>query len=134
MKGSERGHRSARTVPVGSARSADACGRASAHVRAVARGTAAHVAVTARLDCRIHFALDGPTDGEPCVIENAFTYDWRLWTLPDVLELLREAGFSDARVWRHTHDPARGREGVFFGPVEAIEDLDTWTAYVVGVR
>jgi len=29
-----------------------------------------------------------------------FTYDWRLWTLPDAIELLREAGHSgDVRVW-----------------------------------
>lgn len=28
-----------------------------------------------------------------------FHYDWRMWTVPDVRELLRQAGFSTTYVW-----------------------------------
>jgi hypothetical protein len=29
----------------------------------------------------------------------AFTYDFRLWMLPEVIECLYEAGFKDVKVW-----------------------------------
>jgi SAM-dependent methyltransferase len=90
-------------------------------------------AVANRLDCRIHFVVDD-ADGNPTTIENAFQYDWRIWTLPEITELMREAGFADAQVWRHTWDASKGKEGVFLGPVARIENLDTWLAYVIGVR
>ena len=90
-------------------------------------------AVANRLDCRIHFVVDD-ADGNPTTIENAFQYDWRIWTLPELTELMREAGFADAQVWRHTWDASKGKEGVFLGPVARIENLDTWLAYVIGVR
>ncbi|MGZ3697607.1 MAG: class I SAM-dependent methyltransferase, partial [Bdellovibrionota bacterium] len=37
----------------------------------------------------IHFELP---DGKK--LRNLFTYDWRLWTIPEIRELLAEAGFS----------------------------------------
>lgn len=33
------------------------------------------------------------------VLRHAFTYHWKLWTIPEVLELLYEAGFLDMHVW-----------------------------------
>ena len=44
--------------------------------------------VTSRILCHIHFKFP---DGSK--IKRAFTYDWRLWTLPELRELLTEAGF-----------------------------------------
>ena len=50
-------------------------------------------AITHHLQCAIHFELP---DGRR--LKRAFTYDWRLWTLPEVTELLREAGFAEVDV------------------------------------
>lgn len=80
-------------------------------------------AVSNRIDCRIHFRL---TDGR--VIANAFRYDWRLWTLPELVEAMREAGFADARVW---HDGVGDRSGRF-KPTEKMVNADAFVAYVVG--
>lgn len=33
------------------------------------------------------------------VLRHAFTYHWKLWTIPEVLELLSEAGFLEVHVW-----------------------------------
>jgi hypothetical protein len=33
------------------------------------------------------------------LLRRAFTYNWRLWSVADVAELLREAGFSHVAVW-----------------------------------
>ena len=43
--------------------------------------------------CHIHFSFP---DGSK--IKKAFTYDFRLWTLPEIRELLLEAGFQRATV------------------------------------
>ena len=32
-------------------------------------------------------------------MEKAFTYEWRLWTLPEIQEVLKEAGFSKVVVY-----------------------------------
>jgi SAM-dependent methyltransferase len=83
---------------------------------------------TARLDCRLHFkARSG--DGRPRVWRNAFRYDCRLWTLPELLEILADAGFAKAEVWQHFE--RRGRPA--FQPVSRIEGK-AWIANVVGVR
>ena len=42
----------------------------------------------------IHFAFP---DGSR--IDEAFTYHWRLWTLPELQDLLQDAGFIDIAIW-----------------------------------
>ena len=32
-------------------------------------------------------------------MDNAFTYEWRLWAIPEVLEMLKEAGYAKSRVY-----------------------------------
>lgn len=43
----------------------------------------------------------------------AFRYDWRLWTLPEVRELLLEAGFSAADVYIEADDKNGNGTGVY---------------------
>ena len=45
--------------------------------------------VTGHLISHIHFTF---ADGSR--LDRAFSYDWRLWTLPEIIDLLREAGFG----------------------------------------
>ena len=33
------------------------------------------------------------------VVRHAFTYNWRLWTIPDLVELLKQAGFKEVHIW-----------------------------------
>ena len=84
-------------------------------------------ALSARARCRIHFR--GLPGGDE--IRDAFVYDWRLWTLPELVEVAREAGFTQVDVWRHTYDASRGAAGVFLGPVAQVDGLETWVAYLV---
>ncbi len=77
--------------------------------------------LTHQIDCRIHFRFpDGSTK------RNAFGYDWRMWSLPELRELLAEAGFSQIAVYFESE------EG-FIGDVDAV-DLEAWVAYVVALR
>jgi SAM-dependent methyltransferase len=58
--------------------------------------------------CHIHFEFSrGPA------MRKAFTYEWRLWSLLEVQELLREAGFRKVTVyWEGTDAKGKGN-GVF---------------------
>jgi SAM-dependent methyltransferase len=82
---------------------------------------------TARLDCRLHFVLR--ESGRRRTLRNAFRYDCRVWTVPELRDLLREAGFRSSEVWQHRK---RGRGGVF-EPTARLEGPE-WDAYVVGRR
>jgi SAM-dependent methyltransferase len=84
--------------------------------------------VTGRLVCHIHFKFP---DGSK--IKRAFTYDWRLWTLPELRELLAEAGFSKVRVyWEGTDKDGEG-DGVFTESATGDADL-AWIAYIIAEK
>jgi hypothetical protein len=90
-----------------------------------------------RLDCRIHFAVPDPSAPERMrELPDAFSYQWRLWSIHELLEECAQAGFSSAQVWRHTYDASKGSAGVFLGRVEpgSLPASETWTAYVVACR
>jgi hypothetical protein len=94
----------------------------------------AYDAASRVLDCRMHFDVPDEASGGVLELRDAFTYRFRLWGVDELRELLLQAGFADAQLWRHTYDAAKGEQGVFLGPVEAIADEDRWTAYVVALR
>jgi hypothetical protein len=84
--------------------------------------------VTGRILCHIHFKFP---DGSK--LKQAFTYDWRLWTLPELRELLLEAGFSKAAVyWEGTDDDGEGNGE--FSEHAAGEADPAWIAYLVAER
>jgi SAM-dependent methyltransferase len=90
-----------------------------------------------RLDCRIHFAVPSSAAPEQMhEVRDAFSYDWRLWSVHELVEACAQAGFSDVQVWRHTYDSSRGKDGVFLGCVEpeSLRAQETWTAYIVACR
>ncbi len=77
-------------------------------------------AQTGRIACRIHFVL-----GDGRRLEDAFTYDWRLWRATDLVQAALEAGFSGASIWWSAG--AGGR----FEPVQEEPAGADWVAYVV---
>jgi SAM-dependent methyltransferase len=84
--------------------------------------------VTHETLCHIHF--DFP-DGSR--LERAFTYDWRLWTIPELRELLAEAGFAEVQVWWETVDEDGDGTGEY-GRVEHAENQEAWLVYLVAVK
>jgi SAM-dependent methyltransferase len=85
-------------------------------------------ALTHHVQCYIHF--DFP-DGSK--LERAFGYDWRLWTVPELRDLLLECGFSRVHaLWERTD--ARGEEtGIFYEP-RHVENQESWWTYLVAER
>ena len=76
----------------------------------------------------IHFKI--PEFGK---IKKAFTYDWRLWTLPEIQELLLEAGFKTAEVYLHgwTDD---GKSDDTYKKRTTYENSLGWVAYISGIK
>ncbi len=85
---------------------------------------AAYEPVSGRLICHIHFAFP---DGSR--IDRAFSYDWRLWSLPEIRELLVEAGFSRVQVYWQGWDADGNPDGIFV-PVQTGEPDAGWIAYL----
>lgn len=85
--------------------------------------------VTGHYTCHIEFRFP---DGSR--LPRAFTYHWRLWTLPELRELLAEAGFSRVQVHGQGIDPETGEGDDDFQPVDRLPPDATWLAYLVAER
>jgi SAM-dependent methyltransferase len=84
--------------------------------------------ITNFIRCHIHFHFK---DGSK--IKKAFTYEWRLWSAPEIKELLLEAGFSKATVYWEGEDEDGEGNGEFM-PDEKGEADYAWIAYIVAEK
>ena len=81
--------------------------------------------ITADALFHIHFRFK---DGSE--LDKAFTYDWRFWTIPEIKELLLEAGFGEAIVYWEKTDEDGEETGEFEPATEGPSD-PSWIAYIV---
>ncbi len=85
-------------------------------------------AIWSNLRCAIHFRFP---DGSR--LHRAFEYDWRLWSLLELRELLEETGFEGIEVlWEDA--TAEGTGAGRFRVRNRAEDEPCWNAYVVASR
>lgn len=76
----------------------------------------------------IHFKRKGEKKRE-----KVFSYDWRMWSIPEIREVMKEAGFKKTLVmWEGTDKDGEG-DGKF-KPVKEGEPCESWIAYIVGVK
>jgi hypothetical protein len=76
----------------------------------------------------IHFKPKGQKK-----IEKVFSYDWRMWSIPELREMMMESGFKKTHVyWEGTTRSGEG-DGVFKS-TETGEECQAWIAYVVGEK
>jgi len=66
-------------------------------------------------------------------MRDTFSYDWRVWTLPEVRECLREAGFDEVKVFWEDEDAHRRDLGTWSAR-ENVESDPTWLCYIAGVK
>jgi len=58
--------------------------------------------------------ITGTISADGTRLERAFTYDWRLWTLTEIVDCLREAGFANVEsYWEGTADDGESGDGNF---------------------
>jgi len=89
---------------------------------------AAYNPITGDMRCHIHFKFP---DGSS--LKKAFSYDWRLWTLPELSEILAEAGFARSATYWQGSDEDGEANGVFTPTLQGEAD-DAWIAYLVAEK
>lgn len=81
------------------------------------------------LVCHIHFSFP---DGSK--MKQAFTYEWRLWTLPEIREILAEAGFSRTAVYWQGWDEKEETGSGEFTEVEVADPDAGWICYIAAEK
>ncbi|HKJ25578.1 MAG TPA: class I SAM-dependent methyltransferase [Myxococcota bacterium] len=82
-------------------------------------------ALTQRSTRKIHFRFP---DGS--MLKNAFRYDWRIWSLAELIDLAAEAGFRRSDVYAEKID-SRGEPVTGLRRVKRYEHDESWTPYLV---
>jgi hypothetical protein len=78
------------------------------------------------MDCHIHFEFPDHSR-----IDKAFSYHWRLWTLPEIREILLEAGFSQVDVYWEGTDKINNEGNGIYTPSETGDADPGWVCYIV---
>lgn len=85
--------------------------------------------IDSTMNCHIHFEFPDRSR-----MDQAFSYYWRLWTLPEIRELLIEAGFSAVTVyWEGTDRKTNEGDGIY-SPAETGDADPGWVCYIVAQR
>jgi SAM-dependent methyltransferase len=83
--------------------------------------------VTSEALFHIHFRVSGKK------IEQVFTYDWRLWSIPEIRDIMEEVGFKKTHVyWEGTAKDGSGDGN--FTRVDHGEACQSWISYIVGEK
>lgn len=84
--------------------------------------------ITGEMQCFIHFKFPDGTK-----LDRAFEYNWRTWSLPEIRDLLAEAGFSKSTVYWEGDDGKGGGNGIF-RPREVGDPDRAYITYIVAER
>ncbi len=85
---------------------------------------AEHNAINGHLRCTISFAFPDGTR-----MRDAFTYDWRHWSLPELRDILADAGFSKTTVYWEGDDGEGGGDGNFV-PTDSAQTCPAYITYI----
>lgn len=84
--------------------------------------------VTNRAVFHIHFQRKGEAKRM-----NVFTYDWRIWSIAEITDLLVEVGFKPPKIyWEGTDEDGEGN-GIF-SPVTQGEECEAWICYIIAQK
>ncbi|KAK8921507.1 hypothetical protein KSP39_PZI020862 [Platanthera zijinensis] len=93
--------------------------------------------ISRRTRISLHFQL-----GKMGMLRHAFSYAWRLWSLPEIRDCMEEAGFQSIHFWirempnteenEHCEEYNADRD-VKYEDSSTFRQQDSWNAYVVGI-
>jgi hypothetical protein len=67
-------------------------------------------------------------------LNRVFRYDWRLWTIPEVRDLVKEAGFQLSEVYWEGMDRKTGEGNDIYSRREKAVDDPAWISYIAAIR
>jgi SAM-dependent methyltransferase len=81
-------------------------------------------------DCRfaIHFKRKGEQKRKDC-----FVYEWRMWGMMELRDILMEAGFSKTVGYWEGDDGEGAGDGEFY-PTEDAEQCEAWVTYIAAIK
>jgi hypothetical protein len=82
-------------------------------------------AISHNIKCHIHYKRDGES-----IRRNVFNYDWRLWSIPEITDVLRESGFKKIQYWAEGIDRHGHGDGTF-KPIKTESQCETWVSYIL---
>lgn len=77
----------------------------------------------------IHFQLKGEKKQE-----KAFTYDWRMWGLPELKDILTEVGFKEVAFYWEGSDEDGDGNGIYSRTEDPQEECEAWVAYIAAKK
>ncbi len=85
--------------------------------------------ITYEIKCHIHFEFPDRSR-----MRRAFTYDWRLWQIPEIRDIALEAGFRDFLVYWEGIEHATGEGNGVFRVSQKGDNAEAFVSYLVCVR
>ena len=85
--------------------------------------------INSHMDCLIHFEFPDQSR-----LDSAFSYHWRLWTLPEIKEILEEAGFEQVDIYWEGTDVENNEGNGIFEPAETGDADPGWICYIVAQK
>jgi SAM-dependent methyltransferase len=82
--------------------------------------------ITHEITCHIHFEFK---DGSKKM--RAFTYRWRLWQIPEIRDIAREAGFKDCQIFWEGTDHKSGEGNGVFKPSKKGDNAPAFVSYIM---
>lgn len=81
------------------------------------------------IDHHCRFAIHLKPKGQK-VQKDVFVYDWRYWSIPEVVDILYDAGFSKVEIYWEGDNERTGEGNGVFSPTQAAEHCYSWIAYL----
>ncbi|CAG0954443.1 hypothetical protein PHYC_00382 [Phycisphaerales bacterium] len=89
--------------------------------------------VSGRVFNAIHFTVRNDGASKPRTVRDAFTYDWRLWSIPELTDAYHDAGFKAVEVYDQNAGAIDHLGNLHVRPVTDGRELEAdWVVYVVG--
>lgn len=85
--------------------------------------------ISGEMQCYIHFHFPDRSR-----IERAYSYTWRLWTLPELQEILREAGFRRVTVYWQGWDTDTDEGDGNFQPATSADADAGWISFITAEK
>jgi len=82
--------------------------------------------ITNEVNYFIHFKYQG------IKFLRVFSYDWRMWSIREIEDILREAGFSDVLIYWEGDDGKGGGDGVFKATRKSTT-CSSWISYIAAI-
>lgn len=78
--------------------------------------------LTGRVLNAMHFEVSRPKQ-RPLILQNAFIYNWRLWSIPELRDAMHEAGFRTTHIYPRAADATDSDGNLYVHPIEDPTDL-----------